>query len=130
MPHARSTPSSPQQPGLGRVDERENTGRQPQNRSKKCDRSRSRGRIKLPASGRGEKQAVVSASSELEGGSSPGVIDGSDAELQIMLRAGSRASERRAPGPREERPSPRSGWLAGALPPTLGFMGLPLSGSV
>lgn len=30
---------------------------------------------------------------EREGGSSPGVIDGSDAELQIMLRAGSRASQ-------------------------------------
>lgn len=33
-------------------------------------------------------------------------------------------------GPGEERCSPRSGWLAGALAPTPGFMGLPLSGSV
>lgn len=59
------------------------------------------------------------------GGSSAGVIDGSDAELEIMLHAGSRAA-----GPREERCSPRSGWLAGSLAPTPGFMVLPLSGSL
>lgn len=48
---------------------------------------------------------------EREGGSSPGVIDGSDAELQIMLRAGSRASERRAPGPRGGKMLAKE-WLA------------------
>lgn len=36
----------------------------------------------------------------------------------------------RAAGPREERRSPRSGWLARLLAPTPGFMVLPLSGSL
>lgn len=88
------------------------------------------GRIKLPASGRSEKQALVSASVEREGGSSPGLLMDQMQNCRLGSVHAPVPAECRVPGPREERCSPRSGWLAGALAPTPGFMVLPLSGSL